>query len=108
MTTQALSTRDERAETAIETSIRDRLFSPAPKEITVSAQDNYSGEPALYVYVEMPSSQDIPDEALQNILVVRMLAALEEIGDARFPYLFFGPRDLPAGKDAGLLDDEET
>ena len=99
MTTQTLVTRDQRAQSALETVIRSELASPSPKAISVTAQENHSGEPSLYVYVVMPSAQDIPREPGQNRLVVRMIAALEQIEDLRFPYLYFGPQDPSAAAD---------
>ena len=57
----------------------------------------------------MPSSRDIPVEAEQNRLVVRMIDSLEQIEDARFPYLYFGPQeeDSPSTDDAVSPRDNE-
>ena len=92
MTTHVTSTRDERAQATVDAVIRDALQSPAPKEITISARDNHSGEPSLYVYVVMPEERFIPDVATQNRLSSQLMTALQRLDDNRFPYLFYGPR----------------
>ena len=101
MTTQVLTTRDERARGVLESALLAALRSPAPLHISVAARDNHSGEPAFYVYVEMPAEQDFPDVGAQNRLIVDMLSALERIDDNRFPYLHFGPREDEAGDNDG-------
>jgi hypothetical protein len=103
VTTETLTNRDQRARGALETTVRDLLTSPSPKKVSVTARDNHSGEPALYVFVTMPTEKDIPGVAAQNRLVGDMLAALEQIDDERFPYVHFGPRD----GDARSGDNEE-
>jgi hypothetical protein len=90
MTTRVLSNRDAKARSAIEAVINTELAGLPPKRIVVTPRENYSGEPALYVLVVVSSEQDIPAEPDQNRLVVRMVDALEQIEDSRFPYLYFG------------------
>jgi hypothetical protein len=106
--TQTLASRDIRAQTAVETAIRSELTAPAPKAISISVRENHSGEPSLYVYVVMPSIGDVPGEPEQNRLVVRMLAALEQIDDRRFPYLFFGPEESSEPGGARSPEDEDV
>ncbi len=98
---QALD-RNQIARDAINSVLRDGLRSPPPSSWSVSARDNHSGEPALYVSVEMPAETDIPKVSDRNRLIAGMMSALERIGDDRFPYLYFGPR-----ADEASLDDEE-
>ena len=97
MTTKTLSNRDERARGAIESVLKAEMAALSPKSIFVTARENYSGEPALYVYVVVPSARDIPAEPEQNRLVVQTVAALEQIEDTRFPYLYFGSVNLDEG-----------
>ncbi len=92
MTTQMLPTRDQRAHEVVETIIRRSLHSPAPKNILVSAHENHSGEPAIYIYVTMPEERNIPDVVTQNHLSSEIISALKQADDERFPYLSFGPR----------------
>ncbi len=106
MTTQILPSRNQKAQAEIEGLVRNELTSPPPKMITVSAEDNHSGEPSLYVYVVMPSAQDIPAEPQQNRLVVRMIQALEKIDDPRFPYLNFGPQEPGANSNSAPADED--
>ena len=68
------------------------MISPKPLRWSVSARDDHSGEPALYVLVEMPAEGDIPNIAKQNRLVADMMTALERIEEERVPHLYFGPR----------------
>jgi hypothetical protein len=103
MTTETLTNRDQRARGVLETAVRDLLTSPSPKKVSMTARDNHSGEPALYVFVTMPAEKDIPGVAAQNRLVGDMLAALEQIDDERYPYVHFGPRE----GDARIDDSDE-
>jgi hypothetical protein len=93
MTRVQTHTRNDQAIDTIDEVIRGALKAPAPVRWSVAAVDNHSGEPSFYVYVEMPSENDIPDIGAQNRLVVMLLAALEEIDDHRFPYVSYGPRE---------------
>ena len=92
MTTQLLPTRDQRARATVDAVIRRTLQSPAPNEIAVSARDNHSGEPALYVYITMPDEKHIPDIATQNRLSSELMTTLQDMDDDRFPYVSYGPR----------------
>ncbi len=93
MTAKLKTRRDERARDALEAVIREALRSRQVAGISVSAHDNHTGEPALYVYVTMGSEAEIPDILLQNKLMQKMISALEQVEDDRFPYLHFGPRE---------------
>jgi hypothetical protein len=99
VTTRTFITRDERARAALEAAVLDFLRSPPPKRISVTARDNHTGDPAFYVFVEMPSEADIPDVPARRPLKAAMAAALEKIDDGRFPYLHFGPREETGGDD---------
>ena len=75
--------------------VLDRNLSKPPyvtADFSTNRFENHSGEPALYIHVQMPSEKDIPDVAVQSRLTREMMAALEELGDERFPYFSFGPR----------------
>ena len=103
MTMEMTRPRDQRAKVALEATIRDALKSPPPVDIRVSAHDNHSFEPSFYVKVTMPSKADIPDTTTQNRVAGKMIEALEQIDEDRFPYLYFGPYD----QDADLSDEED-
>jgi hypothetical protein len=107
MTTQSLMTQDERARVALETAVGDVLQLPPPKDVSVAARDNHTGEPALYVFVTMPAEKDIPDVSAQRRLTIAMVAALEKIDERRFPYLYFGPREENAVYDENASGTDE-
>ena len=103
MTTEKTRPRDQRAKLALEAAVREALQSPPPVDVRVSAHDNNSFEPSFYVKVTMPSQADIPDTTIQNRVAGKMIEALEQIDEDRFPYLYFGPY----AQDADLSDDED-
>jgi hypothetical protein len=107
MTKIQFSTRNDRAHEAIDAIIRKTIKAPAPVRWSVAAVDNHSGEPSLYVYVEMPNERDIPGLAERNRLVTALLGALERIDDERFPYLSFGPREGDEGGDDSALENDD-
>lgn len=107
MTTQSLTTQDERARAALEATVGDVLRFPPPKGVSVAARDNHTGEPALYVFVTMPAEKNIPDVSAQRRLTIAMVAALEKIDDRRFPYAYFGPREEGAGYDEDASGTDE-
>jgi hypothetical protein len=109
MTTQILGARDVQARSVIDSVLSAELAALSPKSIVVTPRDNHSGEPALYVYVVVASAQDIPGEPEQNRLVGQLISALAQIGDSRFPYLYFGSRSLDEGGWIGpQAEDEEA
>ncbi len=54
---------------------------------------DHAGEPALSIAVAMKTSGDIPDARGQSDLTHKLNSALAELGDARFPYLYFDALD---------------
>jgi len=90
-------------------SVLDRaLTNPRYKRAEVATRyENHSGEPALYIYVEMPSEKDIPELGAQNRLIMDLTAALKERGDERFPYLSFGPREGDDDRETVYESDED-
>ena len=96
MTTRTIL-RDAKAQSAIESVLAANMATLSPESIFVTARDNHSGEPALYVYVVVPSAKEIPAEPEQNRLVLDMIDALEQIDDSRFPYLHFASVNMDEG-----------
>ena len=96
MTTRS-TLRDAKAQSAIEKVLAANMATVSPKSVFVTARDNHSGEPALYVYVVVPSAKEIPAEPEQNRLVLDMIDALEQIDDSRFPYLHFASVNMDEG-----------
>ena len=70
-------------------------------EISIDEQDNQTGEPSIYVSITMKTVDDIPDVRRQGALTHNLVLALEDMEDARFPYLFIGATDDE------MVDDEE-
>ena len=101
MIRQLAQTRDQRATALIEDIVRRTLRSPAPTKVAVSARDNHSGEPSLYVNVTMTGEEHIPDIAMQNRLSGELLSALQANDDDRFPYVYFGPFGAAPQRDRG-------
>jgi hypothetical protein len=62
-------------------------------KINVHSEDDYAGDPALFVNVRLKSSKDRlpPDKAVD--LRIAMRNALQQIGDDRFPYVTFSAPD---------------
>ena len=102
MTAHVLQTRNELTEQLINETVRKALPAHGLRQISISARDSHSGEPALYVYVLMSDENQIPEIEAQNQLSADLLTALQHIGDDRFPYVSYGPRkaDVPLGGDA--------
>ena len=55
---------------------------------------DHAGEPALSIGVSMRSVKDIPEAGQQSKLTHKLLEALVERGDSRFPYLYFDALDM--------------
>ncbi|HXZ15835.1 MAG TPA: hypothetical protein VEH77_07695 [Roseiarcus sp.] len=72
----------------------DRIFSA----ITTSYRD-HADEPALSIAVSMKSAKDIPDARRQSELTQRLLETLAQLGDPRFPYLYFDALDIDRSPD---------
>ena len=85
--------RNQIAHEAIEGVLKRDINTPPPLRWTITPRQDHSGEPSLYVYVEMPTEADIPQNSKQNQLVAAMLTELESLGDERLPHLHFGPRN---------------
>lgn len=100
-------TRDERAISAIKSVLTKELAGLSPERIIVTARENHSGEPALYVLVVVTAEQDIPGEREQNRLVVRMVDALDQLEESRFPYLYFGFNHRDDGSRVEALSTDE-
>jgi hypothetical protein len=65
----------------------------------ITPYKDHAGEPALSISVSMKSAKDIPDARRQSELTQKLLGALAEVGDPRFPYLYFDALDIDKSPD---------
>ena len=68
----------------VEQAIDKRLID----HMSIEAQDNQTGEPSIYVAITMKARNDAPKSREQSDLTHRLVLALEEMEDERFPYLY--------------------
>ncbi len=89
--------RDQDAAHAIASAARRRLGDAAIERIRVFPEDDHTGEPALSVLIDLKQQRDRPSGADFIELIKSMRDALEDAGDARFPYVSISaPGDEPA------------
>ena len=108
MTTKTQTRRNANAESALKAVVSRELAGRPLERIIVTARDNHSGEPALYVLAVVATESDVPPEPEQNLLVGQMIEALENIDDARFPYLHFGYNYVDDGSHAEISSTGEN
>lgn len=60
---------------------------------------DHAGEPAISIAVSMKSAKDIPDAQQQSELTQKLRKTLAELGDSRFPYLYFDALDIDKSPD---------
>jgi hypothetical protein len=72
------------------------------ERVTVYEGDNQVGEPSIYVSVNMRSVKEIPDVSIQSDLSHRLVLAMDELDDRRFPYLYLHAPDEDPGVDPDL------
>jgi hypothetical protein len=73
----------------IEESLGESLISGTQ----MTSYRDHAGEPAVSIAVAMKTSKDIPDARAQEELTHKLQTALAELGDVRFPYLYFDALD---------------
>ncbi len=79
--------RDEDAAEAIASAARQRLGDAAVQEIRVFAEEDHAGEPAFSVLIDLNDQRFRPSGIDFIELVTAMRDALQDLGDARFPYV---------------------
>ena len=85
--------KEEAAKDAL-VAIVSKWFDPAALDkVNVHSEDDYAGDPALFVNVRLKASKDRlpPDKSVD--LRIAMRNALQHIGDDRFPYVTFSAPD---------------
>jgi hypothetical protein len=65
----------------------------------MTSYHDHANEPALSIAVSMKSAKDIPDARRQSRLTQRLRETLTELGDPRFPYLYFDALDVDKSAD---------
>ncbi len=89
----------DQTEAELKRIIEETLGSDLVDRIRVTPYVDHAGEPALSVGVSMKSANDIPDSRRQSDLTRRLVLALAELEEARFPYLYFDSVDGDAEPD---------
>ena len=80
-------TRDEDAAQAIASAARQRLGDAAIEDIRVIPEEDHTGEPAFSVLIDLNDQRFRPSGIDFIELVMAMRDALQDLGDARFPYV---------------------
>ena len=86
-------------ETELKRIIEEKLGAGRVFSTRVTSYHDHAGEPALSIGVSMKSAKDIPDARRQSELTQELLASLTELGDSRFPYLYFDALDIDKAPD---------
>lgn len=81
--------RTEKAERTVASVIHDFMGKSAIESVRVSAAEDHTGEPALYVLIRLKPGRGRPSGADSIRLMKAMRDALQDISDDRFPYLSF-------------------
>ncbi len=79
--------RDEDAAQAIALAARQRLGEEAIRNVRVYPEEDHVGEPAFSVLIDLADPRFRPSGANFIELVMAMRDALQDVGDARFPYV---------------------
>jgi hypothetical protein len=79
--------RDEDAVQAIASAARRRLGDDAIRDIRVFPEEDHTGEPAFSVLIDLSDPRFRPSGADFIELITAMRDALQDVGDARFPYV---------------------
>ncbi len=79
--------RDEDAAQAIASAARGRLSDAAILDIRVIPEEDHIGEPAFSVLIDLNDQRFRPSGVDFIELVTAMRDALQDLGDARFPYV---------------------
>ncbi len=87
------------AERAIKTAVLGLIDNSVIDHVTVTSDDDASGEPSFFVtvYVYLRNGRNRPSAAKSIDIIKAMRDALFELGDDRFPHLTFSaPDDEPS------------
>jgi hypothetical protein len=80
---------DRAAERVITTVVNDLLGKTNVESVRVYSADDHTGEPALYVLIDLTHKDARPSGVESIGLVKAMRDALQDIDDDRFPYVSF-------------------
>jgi hypothetical protein len=79
--------------------IEDSLGAGLISSTRITSYRDHADEPALSIAVTMKCARDIRDSAHWSELTRKLRAALADLGDPRFPYLYFDALDLDRSPD---------
>jgi hypothetical protein len=79
--------------------IEDSLGAGRVFAARMTSYRDHADEPALSIAVSMKSAKDIPDARRQGELTQKLRETLAELGDPRFPYLYFDALDIDNSPD---------
>jgi hypothetical protein len=79
--------------------IEDSLGAGRVFSTFMTSYRDHADEPALSIAVSMKSAEDIPDSQRQSDLTQKLRETLAELGDPRFPYLYFDALDIDKSAD---------
>ncbi|RBP16137.1 hypothetical protein DFR50_10699 [Roseiarcus fermentans] len=82
--------------------IEDSLGAERISSVRVTPYLDHADEPAYSISVSMTSEKDIPDARRQSQLTRRLRETLTDLGNPRFPYLYFDALDIDRS-----FDDED-
>ncbi len=79
--------------------IEDSLGAERVFGASMTSYHDHAGEPALSIAVSMRAARDIPDARRQSELTRKLRETLADLGDPRFPYLYFDALDIDKSTD---------
>jgi len=87
----------DEAERAIKTAVLGLIDDSVVDHVTVTSDDDATGEPSFFVTVYLRDGRNRPSAAKSIDMIKAMRDALFELGDDRFPHLSFSaPDDEPS------------
>jgi len=87
----------DEAERAIKTAVLGLIDDSLVDHVTVTSDDDATGEPSFFVTVYLRDGRNRPSAAKSIDMIKAMRDALFELGDDRFPHLSFSaPDDEPS------------
>jgi len=92
------------SERAIKAAVYKLIDKSVIEDVTVTASDDQSGEPSLFVTVYLRDGRDRPHAKIAIELVTAMRHALYDVDDERFPYLSFSAPDDEEAEDMWPVD----
>jgi hypothetical protein len=87
----------DEGERAIKTAVLGLIDDSVVDHVTVTSDDDATGEPSFFVTVYLRDGRNRPSAAKSIDMIKAMRDALFELGDDRFPHLSFSaPDDEPS------------